>query len=842
MRPRLVLSVARRFARSTSLARSAVLSGVTSALLVGIFVTLSAFTLSGEQVADRDLGRFRYTLHLGHLYGVHHLDLDGLENAGYSPPGDTRAVESYAAAVREAHARDVVAVLTSFDVRPAMVEPPFSAYIETDWGVDPFPGYVLTAGRWPSRPGEVVLTERLRRQTGTGDTLPVLSGNELLRVVGVAHDGFGDSAEILAAGGTWGSFGAATQRRFPGLGAMASLHWNGDDPRGVAAALTAAVHRRYPGVPREDLATAVGLAVDTRAAVVARERRTWVDKIPVAYDLPSLGLPLLSALAVFGVNTRRSRRGVAVLGSVGMRRREAVTALALATTGWLLTVTVLGALAGVCLGVAGRAVVDRVLAGPISPYPALTAPMGRLLWVTAVSCLVAAVLLSVATRPTRGLVPAVGPWRRLPAVTPIRHALGVLAGAAVVIQIRRVDEVPEAMVLAGVVAGAVLLFTPELVGAALRLLPVVEPRIRLGRRQLEADRDRAVGAVVVLAAALGAPLALLTLLATLIATVQAGEVPDVARGQVLLSGTGSDAEPPPRELVDAVTARVRFEAPAIRPGYLQTDDTEVRLAGSHLGSVLAVDSVDEVARLNNAPLTATETETLERGGMLVPGGDRRSRRALVHVASRSGRVLTTTDAIPVTVGAFEPTWTRSAEAILLTATARRLGLPVQRGALVYTGVSDAQSVAARRAALDAGLDPHHVRIYAAPEPFPVPPAYYTAVLGLGLLVLLTTVAVARTQVLTLRGYLGRLISVGLTTRWVRQVLLVQTAVVVGVSTVLALLVAIPPVLVATWRMPDLVLTIPWAWLGLTTGVFYAATVLATLLAARRLRSVDRGTV
>jgi hypothetical protein len=97
-------------------------------------------------------------------------------------------------------------------------------------------------------------------------------------------------------------------------------------------------------------------------------------------------------------------------------------------------------------------------------------------------------------------------------------------------------------------------------------------------------------------------------------------------------------------------------------------------------------------------------------------------------------------------------------------------------------------------------------------------------------------------VLTLRGYLGRLISVGLTTRWVRQVLLVQTAVVVGVSTVLALLVAIPPVLVATWRMPDLVLTIPWAWLGLTTGVFYAATVLATLLAARRLRSVDRGTV
>jgi hypothetical protein len=80
--------------------------------------------------------------------------------------------------------------------------------------------------------------------------------------------------------------------------------------------------------------------------------------------------------------------------------------------------------------------------------------------------------------------------------------------------------------------------------------------------------------------------------------------------------------------------------------------------------------------------------------------------------------------------------------------------------------------------------------------------------------------------------------VGLTTRWVRQVLLVQGGVIVGVSTVVALLIAIPPVVVATWRLPDLVLTIPWTWLGLTVTAFYAATAGGILLSSRRLRARD----
>jgi hypothetical protein len=214
----------------------------------------------------------------------------------------------------------------------------------------------------------------------------------------------------------------------------------------------------------------------------------------------------------------------------------------------------------------------------------------------------------------------------------------------------------------------------------------------------------------------------------------------------------------------------------------------------------------------------------------------------VQISRAGERVLTTTAPLPVAYGDFEPVWLGPYRALVLTATARELGLPVRRGVLVYTGVSHTQALAAVQAVLDAHLDTQQVRTHVPPENYTLPPAYHASVLGLGLLVLLTTVAVARTQVLTLRSYLGRLVSVGLTARWVRHVLLVQGAVVVGVSTVLALLVAIPPVLVATWRIPDLVFTIPWTWLGLTTGVFYVATVLATLLAARGIRPADRTAV
>lgn len=334
---------------------------------------------------------------------------------------------------------------------------------------------------------------------------------------------------------------------------------------------------------------------------------------------------------------------------------------------------------------------------------------------------------------------------------------------------------------------------------------------------------------------------MLTLLATLISTAAADETPNVAPHQVVVATPAGFLHEPPRQVVQAVSRAVTFAEPPIQIGYLRTATTKVSVQGGGVRFLLAVDTPGEAARLNNGPLTSTQLETLRRGGMLVWNDGGRARQVLVLTDITTDRVLATVPVLANQVD-FQRSWTSSASGVLLTSTAQHLKLPVARGALVYTNVPDAQAATVKQAVLDAGLDPGHIDIYEPPAPITVPLPFYAAIVGLGLSVLATTIAVAKTQVLTLRSYLGRLIAIGLSPRWARHVLLLQSVVVILLSTALALLLAIPPVLIAVLRLPDFALSVPWSWLGLTIGTFYAAAAVATLLSSRRLRSSDRLTV
>lgn len=213
---------------------------------------------------------------------------------------------------------------------------------------------------------------------------------------------------------------------------------------------------------------------------------------------------------------------------------------------------------------------------------------------------------------------------------------------------------------------------------------------------------------------------------------------------------------------------------------------------------------------------------------------------MIHETYETEQLLATRGPVPALQSSIHPVWQSTVAAVMLRSTAQRLDLPVTDSAIVFTNVSESQAAAAERAVRDAGLDTAQVDRHVPPDPIDVPPVFYTAVVGLGAIVLLTTMAVARTQVLTLRGYLGRLVAIGLSTQWARHVLLIQASVVIGLSTVLALLLAIPPVAISVWRLPDdFALAVPWDWLGLTVGAFYAAAVVATMLSSRSLRAADR---
>ncbi|MFY1696789.1 hypothetical protein [Solwaraspora sp. WMMA2101] len=76
-------------------------------------------------------------------------------------------------------------------------------------------------------------------------------------------------------------------------------------------------------------------------------------------------------------------------------------------------------------------------------------------------------------------------------------------------------------------------------------------------------------------------------------------------------------------------------------------------------------------------------------------------------------------------------------------------------------------------------------------------------------------------------------------RWARAVLVRQHVVLTVVATGVGLLIGFPAVLLAAWRIPGFVLSIPWGQLAVLTAAVYSSIAVATLLATRRLTAKDR---
>lgn len=112
-------------------------------------------------------------------------------------------------------------------------------------------------------------------------------------------------------------------------------------------------------------------------------------------------------------------------------------------------------------------------------------------------------------------------------------------------------------------------------------------------------------------------------------------------------------------------------------------------------------------------------------------------------------------------------------------------------------------------------------------------------IGLVVLVLSVSTTVTSGQVRPLRDYLGLIVAMGVPTRWGRQILVHQHTVVIVIATVIGVLIAVPPVLLAAWRLPGFVLSIPWTQLVVLSTAIYLATFAATLPSIRRLRASDR---
>lgn len=818
------LLLARRFMCSGALARTTLVMVVTSALLFGIFVTLSSLTLSGAQAVERDLGRFGAAVHLG-----------AVEELAVAP-GDRDVRRQLVAAGRAAGVNGLAIELISLDVRPTGINPPRTYYSEAPWQSLPFPErFSLRSGRWPARPGEVAVTNAHVVGLRANERLSVLSGRHEFRVVGTVRDRYGRFLSILAAPGTWAALDPSVLDAFPTLAASARVLAPAEHVDALVATLAGSLARRPGAQADSTLRAALLSATTTEDELLHKRERSWVDRIPAAYSVPFFVFPLLATFLVFGLNDRRLRRNLSVLTDLGVGGGQAVAGMALALTAWTLIAALAGAVLGLAVAIAARPILQALHPLPLSPVQGLEGPAVRLLAMTVTGAIASALALRAShgvrraesgrPRPDR-----VRRWRDL------RHILAVLAACVSVLQVAQLQSAANASVLAATLTLAVLLLAPETLGCALRALPERAARPRLARRQLLADRRRAVIATATLAAVLGLPLGFLTLLDTTFRTLEVDLAPEVLPGQLAVRGLGGTLVPPSPAVASMVRHTLDSSDTAIPLRYLYSDTTFVYVAGTDGGFVLALDTPAQVAALLDRRLPSRATETLRRGGMLVWEGSGRL-SSVVLIAEEEGRGPVSTRPLPVVhIAAPVVEWRGGARGILLTETARRLRLPVSDGARFYTGLSDGDVSAARRAVLEAGLDPEQVRGYEPPRSRVPPVALYAAAAGLTLLALLTCLAVARSQAAALRGYLGTLIAIGLSTRWARQVLLIEQAVIMGVATLLAAVIAIPPVLLAVWQLPGYVLGIPWSWLGSVLAVVYLGSFLAILSASRRLRA------
>lgn len=836
----LAVRLARRFLRSRAMAVGALPVVVAVVFVVAMFVVIQSLALSGAQLVQRDLGRFGAST--------------GFIGEGVAP-GDTTVVDEMTSAARRAGARDVLVMLDAPDVTlSGRREVGFLR--EADWASRPFPDkHPLVSGHWPMRANEVVVTNAEALGVRVGERLPLWSGRAHVTVVGLADDRYFSTPELLAGRGTWAGLDPSLGRDFDGLTATPRVFWDGSNKRRVIAGLASAVAAGPgPESPRAEERFLRG-QMRTREEVAAGTEKSWIAESPASYTLPSLLLPAGAVLVAFGVSDRRLRRSGRRLADVGVRPTHAATALTLAVTTWLLAALALGVLGGAGLGFLGAQVVQQVTGQAVSPIPSVLPPALRLTGVVLLASAACGLRLrsALAARQPVETPRQDAPYRGQGLVRHARHLGALVAAGAALWQLTGLDSPSKAMMLAGTLALALLLVTPEIVGWVLSRLPQRGPRLRLALRQLQGDRRRAQAGVMLLASVVGISVGFVALLDTMVRTVGLQGYPDVLPGQVLLAATDGGLPAPP-SVVDTLAAEPLLEQHTpFRVLRLWDSDGRaphrgVQLAGLHpwdVDVVMAVDTADQAARLLGQPLDSEQSTALKAGGVLVladpyAGSQDTSDTAGLVVKDENSRTVRREGPLKAALVHVERSEvTRPVDALTLTSTAQSRGLPITSGPVMYAPLSPEEVAAARKAVRAAGLDTRTVHTYAPPPP-PIPPtALNVTAVALVLLLFVMGTTLARSQVRALRDYAGRLVTIGLPTRWARQVLLSQQAVIAAIGTMVGLAIAIPPVVAAAALIPHFQLSIPWTQIALLLAATFSASTVSALWCTRRLRAADR---
>jgi hypothetical protein len=623
-------------------------------------------------------------------------------------------------------------------------------------------------------------------------------------VVGVAQSAYEKVPAVLAAPGTWASLPPSAARAREGLAATPIVL---TDERGLATVINAASN------------------TEGDASVVRRSQAEaetfWVTESPFSFYVPALLLPCMASIFGFLVSAPRRRRIIQTATSVGMQAQGA-RLLAISP---LIVMAPIGLLAGLVLGtvlgVGGR----RVVAAQV-PYVSSMPPI-------LVPCLVlsASLLAGVVAGALVALRPESPPsasWRLhvtsegAQARSTVRRFAGLLLGCVTVFALFRVDNGQSAMVFGACLLATTALLLPDVLRAVSRLISERGPRLRLARRLLLEGGSAQAAATGISCVVLALPLSTAILLTANGVLDRSGQLAGVGPGQLAVQGRGGLATPAPRavrslvqnELVGSMRTTLWFS------GSVWYDVPE----GNAL--VAIVDTPEDVERVWGNQLTEAQADTLISGGLLTwqPGAELLVDDKYVNV--------------PATAYSATPEWETQTGAILLSASAKELGIRPRPGVEVYSGVSSQQAKSVEANMVAAGLDPGAIETHTPPEPLlPPAPLIVSAALLLATLVVMLFAA-NRLQARSLRQEFSALIAIGAGPKFARRTFLIVQAVTLGVALGAATAVTWTTCSILLLRAPSVEISVPWGLILIGIVTCAGALWLSTRLALRGLSGHD----
>lgn len=817
----------RRWLRSRGARRSALLLALTFAVLAGIVVSVSAFTLGPAQAADKEFGTYQQktysTVNLGELP----------RNFATTSGG------ALAAAAPGAHL-----MIGTDQVRPdalakTYVQAPLTQLrLVEDAGLrEAFPGrYRLDTGLWPESPFDVVVSHHLLGALPDPSQFTVLSGRTTLHVVGVVTDTYDEHGDLIVAGpGTWESLTPPDAgRQYQPVEAQITVLFGTES---TIDQVSLAVQDLLPPPPADQGSRAETLSANysTRADVAgATVSGFGTDQLAVSY------LPLL--LVVFGVSalvvgqTRSGHRSNADrLVALGVRRSRVRITQVVALTAVTAASIVVGLGFGWLVALVLRAaVLGRYAAQPLSPVPRLDGPSLAL----AGSTLVLVALGTLWPEPT----PSCG--RRLVAsrVAAEIHVGLVRRVAALLLLIGAVQiGGSRGSVIASYLAvAAVLLAAPDALRVVLRALPTSNPRTFVTQRLMRGDLGRQAAAVIVVGACIAIPVCVATQLVSTQLSDATFTYSRIPAGQIWVQSTGTTGDATGAvkavstvpNIGPPVVVRSLQSAPSTPGGGTYTLFGRVASGGT---DIMVLDSADQLERLFGTAAPTDATTVLDAGGVLdftsVPGDQQLVTFAADGSTQQESPVLRTVKV------SLPRQYTEQFAGAILSATATQLRIPVSDPTkYIYPHSDTALIASAVQAAIDAGYDNEFIQ-YAVPPPTPkLPATAYVFLAGLvlgGFAVLLTVI---RGQARRLRTYSARLVALGLSPRWTLSVLGIQAAVTVGVGLLAGVTAGVAGIKITSGVY--VVTAVPVLPVALACSATVLAAAVATALAVRALAATE----